>query len=782
MKYTFYRISISLFSIIFFFGITFSQGIAIGEWREHLPYSRVISVAIAEDVIYAATEYAIIKYDKNEETIERLSKINMLSDIGITRIAYHQQLKTLIITYQNGNIDLLKNNSIRHIGDIKRSPISENKRINNIRLLDHYAYLSCNFGIVVLDLKKNEISDTYIIGANGSMTEVYDLVFFKDTIYAASKQGIMYANKKSQNLANFNNWHIDSTLIKKDYYCNILHVFNNKLIANLTKNYWDTDTLYMKEENKWNKILDGQHGNRTQIKSYDDLLVIAQPAALFLYNDKLEEVNRIWNLGIDFPMPNDFEREAYNTKSYWIGDNNNGLIRNYNFWNNDYFTPAGPYSSKVYKIFGTKDYIIGVPGARDISWNNTYQYGGLFAFQNEHWTNIHKKSINAFDTLYDFMSVVIHPANPEHWFIGSYSRGIIELNNKQLTHIWNGYNTTINGTSNNPKDVRISGLAFDKNYNLWAVSSFSSQCLHVKTPNGTWHSFSIPLASSSDVYAGLTIDRNGNKWMPLPKGGGILVFNDNDTPSNKTDDKYIKLTTGVGSGNLPSTRVFAVAEDHDGRIWVGTEVGIAVFYYPHNLFTNQNFDAQQILVEVGGHVQPLLESESINCITIDGANRKWIGTEKAGVFLLSPDGTKQIQHFTEENSPLLSNSVSTIAIHPSSGEVFFGTSAGIVSYKSTATEGIHQYVEETNKVYAYPNPVKPDYNGYIAIKNLVTNSHIKITDIYGNLIYQTIALGGQAVWDGRFPNGEKPKSGIFLVFITNDDGSESMVSKILFVN
>ena len=382
----------------------------------------------------------------------------------------------------------------------------------------------------------------------------------------------MYANKKSQNLANFNNWHIDSTLIKKDYYCNILHVFNNKLIANLTKNYWDTDTLYMKEENKWNKILDGQHGNRTQIKSYDDLLVIAQPAALFLYNDKLEEVNRIWNLGIDFPMPNDFEREAYNTKSYWIGDNNNGLIRNYNFWNNDYFTPAGPYSSKVYKIFGTKDYIIGVPGARDISWNNTYQYGGLFAFQNEHWTNIHKNLY--FDTLYDFMSVVIHPANPEHWFIGSYSRGIIELNNKQLTHIWNGYNTTINGTSNNPKDVRISGLAFDKNYNLWAVSSFSSQCLHVKTPNGTWHSFSIPLASSSDVYAGLTIDRNGNKWMPLPKGGGILVFNDNDTPSNKTDDKYIKLTTGVGSGNLPST-VFAVAEDHDGRIWVGTEVGIA---------------------------------------------------------------------------------------------------------------------------------------------------------------------------------------------------------------
>mgnify|MGYP001328278145 CR=1 FL=1 len=266
----------------------------------------------------------------------------------------------------------------------------------------------------------------------------------------------------------------------------------------------------------------------------------------------------------------------------------------------------------------------------------------------------------------------------------------------------------------------------------------------------------------------------------MPRGGGILVFNENGTFSNTADDKFRRITNQLGSGNLPSMNVYSIAEDHDGRIWVGTDQGIVVFYYPENLFNGKNFDGQQIIIAQGPYGQPLLKDETVNSIVIDGANRKWIGTEKGGVFLLSADGLKQIEHFNTSNSPLLSNSISSIAVQPKTGEVFFGTYSGIISFKGTATEGKETY--EQNEIYAYPNPVKSNYNGQIAIKNLMANSEIKITDIYGNLVFQTKSFGGQAVWDGKDLSGNRPKSGVYLVFASSKDGSETMVTKIMFIH
>jgi ligand-binding sensor domain-containing protein len=217
--------------------------------------------------------------------------------------------------------------------------------------------------------------------------------------------------------------------------------------------------------------------------------------------------------------------------------------------------------------------------------------------------------------------------------------------------------------------------------------------------------------------------------------------------------------------------------DNDGELWLGTDEGAAVIYSPENVFSGGNYDAQQILVEVGGYYQYLLETESVNAIAVDGANRKWFGTEKAGVFLMSEDGTEEIHHFTEENSPLLSNTITSIAIDKD-GMVYFGTAQGVVSYRSEAIDP----PSTNDDVYAFPNPVPPDYSGLIAVKGLVGNAWVKITDISGNLVYETRAEGGQAVWNGRTINGDNVHSGVYMVFITNDDGSETEVSKILFID
>jgi hypothetical protein len=200
---------------------------------------------------------------------------------------------------------------------------------------------------------------------------------------------------------------------------------------------------------------------------------------------------------------------------------------------------------------------------------------------------------------------------------------------------------------------------------------------------------------------------------------------------------------------------------------------------PENVFvTGSGFDAQKILVEVGGHTGYLLETETVTAIAVDGANRKWIGTERAGVFLLSADGTEEIHHFTVENSPLYSNSIIDIEINGDTGEVFFGTEAGIISYKSTATEPL----PTNSDVVVYPNPVREGYTGTIGIKGLVNNADVKITDVSGTLIFATRAEGSQAVWDGRNFDGRKAQTGVYLIFSTDDTGTEKLVTKVLFIN
>ncbi len=266
--------------------------------------------------------------------------------------------------------------------------------------------------------------------------------------------------------------------------------------------------------------------------------------------------------------------------------------------------------------------------------------------------------------------------------------------------------------------------------------------------------------------AEIVIDDYDTKWIKTANGKGIIAFNE--------DGNKKKMLEG---GNLYSYIVHSIAHDFDGEIWIGTDDGIEIIYDPENVFFG-NIHSEQILAEQGGHYSPLLKNETVTAIAVDGANRKWLGTEKAGVFLVSDDGTEVIENFTEDNSPLLSNSIASIAINQDNGEVFFGTSEGIISFKGTATEGFDSHSD----VYAYPNPVKPGYNGTIAVKGLVSNADVKITDISGNIVYECTAFGGQAIWNGKNFDGEKVHSGVYLVFSSNEDGTETMVTKIMFIN
>jgi hypothetical protein len=354
----------------------------------------------------------------------------------------------------------------------------------------------------------------------------------------------------------------------------------------------------------------------------------------------------------------------------------------------------------------------------------------------------------------------------------------VELNDGIITNVYYDNNSILEKPFSSWDRIFIGDISFDQYGNLWMINSSCNALLKVLKSDGEWQSYNVSSVTNALQATRILIDSKNQKWIVLFGSNGLLVFNDNNTLDDKTDDRLIRMSTSIGNGNLPSNTVFSIAEDLDGEIWVGTDKGIAVFYTPENIFSGGDFDSQVITIEQDSIAQHLLQFESVTAIAVDGANKKWVGTQNAGVFLFSDDGQKEIHHFTVENSPLLSDKINDIKIDAVTGEVYFGTDRGICSYKGYATTGQEQY----QGVYAYPNPVPSGFNGMIGIRGLTRNSWIKITDAGGTLIYETRSEGGQAVWNGCNFKGEKAKTGVYFVFCISEDGTEKVVTKILIQN
>lgn len=771
------RLIISFHFFILFFALCNAQGVAVGEWRDHLPYSSVIDVATAPDRVYAATEYSLFYYDTYEGTITRMSKVEGISDIGISAIEYSDNYDMLIVTYSNANIDLIPyDGKLFNLPDIKNKNIIGNKSINNIYLNNDYAYLSCGFGIVVLNLNKKEIKDTYYIGDNGSHVNVLDITFDDTTFYAATDEGIYKANLNSSNLAYFGNWSKISSIPSPNANYSEIEIFNDAVFVLKKEANYNDDTIYFFKNNTWSFFSYFNELEANSIKVSRGELIVCGANFIEYFDSLYNSIGRTYTYSGLNPTPLAAE---YSTdgRFVFVGDNNYGLVKTWNIWGNQIIKPEGPFTSSVFSMDITGNIISGVIGGFDDSWGNLYHIGGFYTYNNEEWNSYYSFVNTELDTFVDLICIESVNNEPDHIFVGSYGKGLLEYNNGTFVQVYNANNSNLKPVEST-SIVNVGGLTFDDNGNLWISTMGNSSFLSVLKPNGTLKTFTFPSTYSSSVTGDIEIDQNGYKWVNLPRGEGIVVFNDNETIDNTSDDEYKKLGATVSNGNLNNLYVNTIAVDRDNEIWIGTNEGIEVIYNPENVFDGGDFDAQQILVEVGGYVQPLLESEIVTCIAIDGANRKWIGTGGAGIFLISEDGQDEIHHFDTDNSPLLSDEIKDIVIQPDNGEVFIATSEGIISYRGTATEP----EENLDSILIFPNPVQRDFTGHVAITNLVEDSYVNITDMYGNLIYKTRAYGGQAVWDCTDLNGTRPASGVYLVFVSNGDGEFKNVGKFMFFN
>jgi len=757
---------------LFFFSslIVNAQEVAIGQWRDHFPYQSFISICEAGNTIYGATPFSLVAYDKTDNSVRRINKINGLSDFNITSIAYSEQYKTLVVTYKNTNIDLIRDNNIINIPDIKRKQILGNKTINKVKIIDHTAYLLCGFGIVLLNIERGEISDTYYLGPDGTRINIFDIEIFNNKYYVATDKGIYVASVSNPNLSNYENWSKETSSPSPDDTFNIVTKYNNRLYFNAKHHVNNTDTIYVYNGTSWSFFDSSYSSTRGNIRALYGNLIIANSGDVDIFDSTGTRTLHIYNYVPEQAQPNDaiLDRD----RTIWIADNSSGIVKNPIPWSYEKIKFEGPATSSVFSMYSNGNKIWVAPGSYDESWSPLYSTADVYAFENEKWT-AYSTNNRIFDTISDIVNVCSDKNNNDHCYAASWNYGVLEFDKNILLKHYDNNNSSLQpyGTTTL---FRIAGLAVDDNNNLWVSNSNAYRALSVKTPAGSWQSYYIGTVTE---VGSIIIDDYNQKWIQN-RSNGLIVFNDNNTLSNTSDDNFKMLSNSEGLGGLPSKNVWCMAKDRDGQIWVGTDAGIAVFSSPGNIFSNRNYDAFRILVELDGFFQYLLEFETVTAIAVDGSNKKWVGTQNAGVFLISADGTKQLQHFTTENSPLLSNSINSIAINQETGEVFFGSPYGIVSYKGFATAG----KDQNENVYAYPNPVREGYEGYIAVKGLVTDADIKITDMSGTLVYQTKAEGGQAIWNGKNFKGEKARTGVYLVFATNDDGTQKVISKILFVN
>ncbi len=768
-----------------------AQEPAIGQWRVHLPFIKARVVATTGDKVYCASDRGLFFYQQSDNSVVPMSKISGLSELNVNTLKYDPETKILVIAYTNANIDLINQNKIINISDIKRKNLTGDKNIYGIAFRNNFAYLSCGFGIVVLDLLKNEIKDTYIIGPGGTEIKVFDIEFMGNTIFAATEEGVFSADINNPNLGNFANWSIsladngnagDYTLLEK---------FDNKLFVNYAKPNAaagnSNDDILMYDGFTW--APSPVSGSQDITKNYSFFatateLLITNGYSVSVYNTSFSQTRKIDNNDYQSPVTRDAIYDAAGL--LWIADNNQGLIRVTPTGNYDFIFPDGPQSDLVSAMESVKGRLWVTHATRTQGWFNTYSPGNFSEFYNNDWKTYNNQTLpNAPFTIgsyFDNMSLAIDPTNPQHVFIGSKGNGILEMLNGQPVASFRDTNSTLQIGIGNPTQVQVVGMRFDKSNNLWAVNSLAARPVNVRTTEGNWYAFSIPTITGAPLFGDLTIDSYGQKWINIignnSQGTGIVVFDDKGTLEDDSDDIARFISTGSGKGNLPSADVRAITEDLENEIWLGTGKGIAVIYSPSSVITSTNFDAQQILIKQDGINQYLLESEVVTAIAVDGGNRKWIGTESGGLFLMSPDGTRQIANYNELNSPLLSNYIIALAIDQVTGEVFIGTNRGLISIKGEAIAGDGG----CNNVLVYPNPVRENYSGPIAIKGLVPNGNVKITDVSGNLIYETTALGSQAIWYGTNFKGEKAHTGVYLVFSSDEEGENTCITKLLFIN
>ncbi len=738
-------------------------------WQLHLSYSNAQEITASNSHIYAVANGALFSIDRADNRLECLSKSTGLSGTGVSHIAYDKGAERLIVAYENGQIDIVEEDgSVIPMPDLSMKAGSMAVNINSIAVGSRNSYLAMPFGVIALQPRKAEVSETYYIGENAGSVEVQQIVEMGDSLYAFSYDR-MYKAALKDNLVDFSFWQQEEIPFEEVQQA---AVYEDKIYV------LAHDTLYRREGKGWKQVLaepmKWMHVSGGQLLGYRQnkgLLRLGEEDATVWLSDTYVAADAVYSNG-----------------EYWLAEEGKGVVR-LSTAGDERYEAEGPLSNFGYRLQIAHDRLYVAPGGR---WAEQFgRQSSLSIYDGQQW-----KGIPWPDTWYytghdirDAVSYAIDAADPGHFYVATYGTGVFEFKNYKAVAHYDSSNSSLRKVTADASDyyyTRTDGAMWDEDGNLWVMNSTErGEPLHIRTPYGQWTGLKLKYQGSEieplKTPFGIYVDkRNKNlKWMmdqrETPR---LILLNDGGTPTYTGDDKCMVRSSLVDqNGNvLTPTQFRCIEQDHTNRIWIGTDKGVLLLSKESDFFSSNV--CERIIIprndgtKLGDY---LLGDEQINCLAVDGGNRMWIGTANSGLYLIEDD-TITVAHFTENNSLLPSNTIQSIAIMPKTGEVFVGTANGIASYRADASEP----QEDLKQAYAFPNPVRPNYGGMISVAGLMENTVVNIVDESGNLVCKTKSHGGMAVWDGKTQSGKRAKGGVYTALCNAPDGSRTVV-KILVI-
>ncbi len=740
-------------------------------WTGHFSYVSIKDISEGDNKIFVASENAVFTYDLSSKNIQTLSTIDGLSGEFITAIHYSEDFNILVIGYENGLIDIVKEGetNVLKVVDIKEKQTiaPDKKRINNFNEYNGNLYIATKYGISMFNLNRLEFGDTFFIGDGGTQINIIQTTIQEPYIFAASEaNGMRRALVADDNLIDFQNWttvmnggfRALESLGGELYACNLSNSvlrFTPSGSATIVQNFSSTILSF---------------------KSSNDLLTITTNNSVQAYSPGFLSEAEVRNVqGFDLALNTGY---AFNSNLY-LGTEEDGLLV-IPFQSNQptQVLPNGPIRNRPFSLDAVAGELWVSFGETTVNFN-PYPLSrfGVSHLKDTIWNNISYEqlstAVNGEPT--DLMEVTINPANSKEVFMSSFQNGLLKIVDDEPVTLYDDTNSPLDRARAGSGDagIRLYGSEFDKEGNLWFVQSKIDKGLIKLSPEGQFRKVDLSNfmnPSSELALTKLAISRENLVFFGS-YFNGVIGYNPNSGAINKIGEN-------AGNGNLPSANVRALAIDAQNRLWIGTLRGLRVVYSPGSFFQEGTRpESQAIIILEDGVPQELLYQQSITDIEVDGSNNKWISTASSGVFYLSADGQETLLRFTKDNSALPTNNVQDIAIDPFTGVVYFATTQGLVAYKGTATAPR----ENLDKLHAFPNPVRPGFEGNVTIDGLTAQANVKITDITGNLVFETISSGGSVLWDTTAFGKYKVRSGVYLVLVTTEDYAETKVSKIMII-
>ncbi len=756
----------------------------VGTWKSHTSQSTVLNMYVDETGrIWATTEGGLFAVEEGEIS-RTLTPTEGMYRISPPTLFYDDHNDLLWLGYDDGMFEAYDpaTETFREYTDIARATRFSPRGINQIIGLDDNILIATDFGLVVFDPSREVTVDTYSnLGTFPSGSRVNAAMIEGGRIYAATSEGVAVSDENGGDLVVPDSWTsygeesgIDGNVSAVASYQGDILALRGNTILLFDGNNWEPSGYFSDKSPENMRV----SPNDTYLAGWNEEKVMIWPESA---TDAIPEIDT--GLPVNTVWADDRDDMLY------IGTTNEGVhVTNMQSGQilDPYLSP-GPYMNTFADLV-VRDGVLAsasndLRGRRGVG----SKQSGFYLLRNDEWENFNNLTHPTMEE-YDFHSTFTTAGTSDYFFFGSWGRGIAQFDRAtdEIT-IWNHANSPLGTVRDHPSFIVVTGLTTDRHDQLWAVTKLShDEALFRLAPDtGEWTEFpKLAGLGSNDLYELVTVDSQDQLWIPLRndrnQGRGLVV-------KRITDDHIedgVVLRDGAGQGNLPHLKVNVVAQDLRGEIWIGTERGLARISFPQRVIDGETADRQASLILNADETADspfLLRTTHVTSIAVNSANQKWIGTQGEGVWLIEEDGGRHraVKHFTTENSPLISDDINSVAYDEVTGQVFFATDQGLISY----TDVVRGSVDEMDELFIYPNPFS--YNNEdrerVVIDELSPETTVRILTVDGRMVRRLDTRGGRVEWDVRDFNGERVSTGVYVIVSVDSQNDQRGVGKLVIV-